>query len=181
MSYCRWRRILLSSSVSGKVERLDAYDRQVSALGVANERTPALQAVVDRLGDAASRRHCGAGGQEPGLESFQTRQRRMGAQRGPRLGSEALGLTFDGVEFADLRQRRGSERMRALRLQLEEFAPRMRPAGKLDDLARAGKTGSENGGIKGSRVALNFRAGPRSASQPSIFRAVVGLTMVMPW
>lgn len=120
----------------GVLDRV-VVDGQVAGLGVAGQRGPAVEGVVDGLGGPGPVGDGGAGFDEPVMAKLQPGLGVSGPQRLARLGGQARRLGLDAVEPGDVAQGAGGDRALVGLGKVEEFAPRMGHAAEFDDGAVA--------------------------------------------
>ena len=97
---------------------------------------PALEAVVDRLAGLAVLGDPGALLAQPGLQRDDERSAALVAHARTLLRRQAVDLALDGEQGIDALDRLDRDRRLVDPRQIEELAPRMRPAGRLDDRPR---------------------------------------------
>ena len=104
-----------------------------AAVEEAAERGPAVGAVLDRLGDLVARGELAALLAQPDLQCGDQRPAALVAHAFAFVRRRAVDLAFDRKQRVDALDRLDRNRRLVDPRQVEELAPRMRPARRLDD------------------------------------------------
>jgi hypothetical protein len=108
-------------------------DLQPAIIEEPRERSPALAAIGDGLGHLGLGREASQGVVEGGAQRLDQRRRSLQPAASSDVWWCPSDLFLDPVEGGDTRQQVGSERRRLGRVDIEDLAPEMRPAGDLGD------------------------------------------------
>ena len=106
---------------------------QAAIVEEADQCVPGVEAVGDRLGDLAVRREPGVLLAQPGAQRLDARATALVADLAPLVGRQSVDVALDGEQRIDAGHRLDGDRRLGEPRQVEELAPRMGPARRLDD------------------------------------------------